>query len=172
MSYARGAAVLVLVAWMAMLAAPAPARAQSTQDTLPAATTGDAWLDARLTDMAAYAGRYPQAFVDELVRYQDAPRAAVQQWLAAPQTQAGDVYYACALAQALDRPCTQVWRIWQARTPEQDWAALGTTLEVDAAVRLRIKAAIAGSYRHWARPLTPDAELRRYLQRAAAAADR
>ena len=62
--------------------------------------TGDAVLDARLADINRYGDRYRAAFVDELVRYHAAPRALVTALLADEQWAPGDLYFACALAQA------------------------------------------------------------------------
>src|SRR5690606_20329634 len=54
-------------------AAPAPEAAPAW-----APRTGDAVVDARLADINAYAARYPEAFIDELERYFDAPRPLLE----------------------------------------------------------------------------------------------
>ena len=62
--------------------------------------TGDAWMDGQLEDINTYAERYRAAFVDELTRYQGAPRDLAQEMLGPRGWKPGDLYYACAMAQA------------------------------------------------------------------------
>lgn len=138
--------------------------------------TGDAWVDAQLRDIDLYAARYREAFIDELVRYHGAPRDAVRQWLSRPGWQAGDVYVACAIANVLARPCSEVVALREtSQSPLPDWQQLLDQLDADPrsdAFR-RVKRGIVASYRHWARPVEPDADLRRMLageSRAVAAA--
>src|SRR5690606_40943610 len=65
--------------------------------------TGDDWIDARLADMDRYAARYPEAFIDEIARYLEAPRQLLAAALDGGGMRPGDVYYACALARASGR---------------------------------------------------------------------
>lgn len=137
--------------------------------------TGDAWVDAQLRDIGLYAARYRDAFVDELVRYHGAPRGGVQQWLARPDWQAGEVYFACSIANVLARPCSEVVALRQQPDGPAGWQAVLEGLDVDprSDTFRRVKRGIVTSYRHWARPIEPDAALRRQLAeevRAAAAA--
>ncbi len=74
------------------------------------AQTGDAWIDARLKDLDAYASRYPEAFVDEISRYLDVPRGYVVALGQQPGWAPGDVYFACALGKVLAQPCRNVVR--------------------------------------------------------------
>jgi len=118
--------------------------------------TGDAAIDSQLADINRYAATYPEPFADELVRYFDAPRAMVvelmlQRW--AP----GDIYYACALAQGVGRPCRYVTDDWAAHHAE-GWAAAAQRLGVDPASPQyqRIRRAFAASYARWGRPLPPE----------------
>jgi hypothetical protein len=165
---ARGVAVGLIVA-AAACAAPPLALAQEAggapaDDGAPApADTGDAWIDARLADIDRYAARHPDAFVDELARYQGAPRALAEEALAAG-TPAGHLYYACALAQALGRPCRQVLDAWRSEAAT-GWAVVAARLAPDAnaAARERVKRGIVHSYDRWARPVALDAALRRAL---------
>jgi hypothetical protein len=144
----------LLVAWCVM----APVRAQ-----LPApaaATTGDAWLDATLVDMGRYAARYPDAFVDELSRYQAAPRGLVVELVGSAHWPAGDVYFACALARIAAQPCRAVVAM-RAQDPSREWSALEQRLGVapDSAGFHQLKRGIVSSYARWARPLRVDASL-------------
>lgn len=150
-----------LVCAAALLAMPAmaqqtPAQPQAASAPSPIYTpdTGDAWIDARLRDLGAYAPRYPDAFVDEIARYLDVPRAYVVALGQQPNWAPGDVYYACALAKALAQPCRAVVRAraqdasdgWQGVT--QRLAGKGKPLPHRA-----VRTLLRTSYAHWARPL-------------------
>jgi len=119
--------------------------------------TGDAVVDGRLADINRYAGRYPDAFIDELVRYFDAPRALLEDLLVRQERAAGDLYYACALAHVSGRPCRGVIEAWSAGHPD-GWQGIARELGVapDDARARRLRDGIGESYRRWGRPL-PDA---------------
>jgi len=161
----------VLGVWLALVwAVPASATAQekapATSDTAAAeeaATvgprTGDAWVDARLADIDRYAARHPEAFADELVRYRGAPRALVEELLDRGEPwSAGDIYFACALAQVVGRPCRAVVGI-RDRAPSGAWADVAGELGAapGSAPSRRLRSGIVESYRRWARPLPADA---------------
>ncbi|HVI58853.1 MAG TPA: hypothetical protein VM619_08245 [Luteimonas sp.] len=116
--------------------------------------SGDAWIDAQLADINAYGARYRGAFVDELARYHAAPRALVEELVDQRNWAPGDVYYACALAQVVGRPCRAVADAW-GQSHDQGWAAvagqLGVAERPDAVQRLRQD--IIDSYARWGRPL-------------------
>src|SRR5690554_471013 len=123
------------------------------QDTARDPGTGDAVVDARLADIDRYAARYPEAFVDELVRYFDAPGALIEDQLGKDRAP-GDLYYACALARVSGRPCRGVLEAWIAGH-EEGWQ--GTARDVGVvpgdARALRLREGIAESYARWGRPL-------------------
>jgi hypothetical protein len=133
-----------------------PVAAQDTDQDRPAPwepNTGDAVVDARLADINLYAQRFPDAFVDELVRYFDAPRPLMQELLG-KGTHGGDLFYACALAWVTGRPCRGVIETWQA-DGGQGWEAVARRLGVepgDERAR-RLRAGIGQSYARWGRPL-------------------
>lgn len=116
--------------------------------------TGDAWIDARLIDVGRYAATYREAFVDELVRYQRAPRELAADLLARPGWTAGDAYFACALAVQLARPCRDVADARDAN-PKDDWAGVAERLGAasDAPAFTAIRTALVASYARWGRPL-------------------
>lgn len=141
--------------------------------------TGDAWTDARMADVNTYASRYPDAFVDELVRYFDLPRALADDLLGERRWAAGDVYYACALARVAGRPCRATLDAW-ATGHADGWAPIAGQLGVEpgSAEATRVRMAFVDSYGRWARPLPMDARLAREvrardraLRREAAAAE-
>ncbi len=151
----------------ALLLAAAPAPAVHAQDAAAVEArqqrTGNAWIDARLLDMDAYAARYRDAFVDEIVRYHEAPRALVEEALADEAMGAGDVYFACSLAQAVGRPCRAVVDAWRA-DHHDGWAGVMQRLGVAsraAPLESRFRDGIAASYRRWARPIDADAPSRK-----------
>ncbi|HET8819849.1 MAG TPA: hypothetical protein VFM73_09945 [Xanthomonadaceae bacterium] len=120
--------------------------------------TGDAAMDARLADINQYGDRYRAAFVDELVRYHAAPRALVDALLADEHWAPGDVYYACALAQAVGRPCRHVLEVWR-EMHASGWGEVAARLgvPVDSPAFARIADGVAASYVRWGRPL-PDTD--------------
>jgi len=161
-----------------LLAVPGTALAQATTAPPAAATytpgTGDAWLDRQLADVNRYAERYPEAFVDELVRYGGArrgyPEALMQQhgWAAA------DVWFACFWGKAIGASCREPVRA-RAQHPDEGWKAVVQALPVapDNLHWRAVRQALVASYDHWDRPVRLDALLQRQLgdraQRDAAA---
>jgi hypothetical protein len=142
-----------LIILMLFLLATTGARAQ------PAATTwnprtGDPWTDRVLADINQYGNRYGDAFVDELTRYFGAPRPLVTQLLVDQHWAPGDVYYACALAQAAGQPCRAVADSWT-RDHDAGWASIMQRLGIttDSPQFARLKRGVADSYQRWGRPL-------------------
>lgn len=123
--------------------------------------TGDAWVDRQLEDINAYGDRYREAFVDELVRYQSAPRELAYETLGAGW-KPGDLYYACALAQLIGQPCRKAVEEWT-RDHEKGWLDVGKRLGIapGSAQFGELKRGFVASYERWARPLELDAELRK-----------
>jgi len=152
----RGAFAAALLA-LALLQGSAHAQ-DATASTPP--RSGDAWVDATLADIDRYAARYPEAFADELVRYDSAPRALVEALLADPQWTPGDLYFACALGQVAGQPCRAVA---QRRQQERasGWGAIARSFGVapDSTAFHRLKRGIVLAYARWARPLQVDASL-------------
>lgn len=149
----------VFLAWLLCLLMPLGALAQDDAAAASAwaADTGDAVVDLRLADINRYAGRYPEAFLDELVRYFDAPRPLLQDLLLRQERAPGDLYYACALARVSGRPCRGVIDAWSAGHVD-GWPGIARDLGVapgDVRAR-RLREGMGESYRRWGRPL-PDA---------------
>lgn len=123
--------------------------------------SGDTWIDVTLGDMNRYGNRYRDPFVDEMVRYHAAPRDLVVDLLArhwAP----GDIYYACALAQLIGRPCRYVVEVWE-RDHAQGWGAVAKRLGIKpgSAQFHQLKRGFVPSYDRWGRPIELDAQLQR-----------
>lgn len=123
--------------------------------------SGDTWIDLTLNDVNRYGSRYRDPFVDEMVRYHAAPRDLVVDLLArrwAP----GDIYYACALAQLVGRPCRYVVDVWE-RDHAQGWGAVAKRLGIKpgSAQFHQLKRGFVPSYDRWGRPIELDAQLQR-----------
>lgn len=124
--------------------------------------SGDAWVDNWLSDINRYGARYREPFIDEMVRYYGAPRDLVADLLGPRRWAPGDVYYACAMAQVLGRPCRYVVDEWN-RDHTQGWGAVAERLGVKpgSAEFHRIKRGFVPTYDRWGRRITIDADLRR-----------
>lgn len=130
--------------------------------------SGDAWVDRQLDDINQYGERYREAFIDELVRYQGTPRELAQEMLVQRGWKPGDLYYACAMAQAIGQACRNVIAEWT-RDHEDGWASVGKRLDIapGSPSFRKLKRGFVASYDHWGRPLVLDAELRRAFPKRA-----
>ncbi|GAA4854576.1 hypothetical protein [Luteimonas vadosa] len=142
---------------MSLLALGSVAGAQGAS-TLPVETaadrrSGDDWIDLRLEDINAYAARYPAAFVDEVVRYLDAPREFVETSVARRGVEPGDVYFACAIARVSGQPCRRMLEAWQGARAE-GWVPVASRHGVAPGTpgAARVRELIQASYGRWARP--------------------
>lgn len=124
--------------------------------------SGDAWVDTWLGDVNRYGTRYREPFVDEMVRNYGAPRELVSELLATRRWAPGDVYYACAMAQVLGRPCRYVVDEWE-RSHGEGWGAVAQRLGLKPGSPEfhRLKRGFVPTYDRWGRPIAIDAELRR-----------
>jgi hypothetical protein len=115
--------------------------------------SGDAWIDSQLSDINTYGARYRGAFVDEVVRYHAAPRALVTALIDQRNWAPGDVYYACALAQVLGRPCRALVEAW-GQSHDDGWAAVAAQAGIAARpdAMQRLKQDLTESYARWGRP--------------------
>ena len=145
-----------------------PAPPGTAAPAAPVTGTGDARMDARLADMDQYGARYREAFVDELVRYHAAPRSLAGVLLEDEGWRPGDLYYACAVAEVVGRPCRHAIEQWRAHRAD-GWQAVAARMGVapGSPAFARIAEGIEASYLRWGRPLpavepapepAPDAE--------------
>lgn len=155
-----------------LLFLPLPLMAQQAEDAsavteapaVYAAGTGDAWLDRQLADINLYAARYPDAFVDELVRYTGVPQGYVESLLKDHQWQAADLYFACFWGKVTGLSYRELVRA-RSRYPTDDWETIVKTLTVapENTHWRALRHAVVASYAHWDRPITLDALLKRQL---------
>ncbi len=122
--------------------------------------SSDAWVDARLADINRYGERYRDPFIDELVRYHDAPRELIIHLLTVSRWAPGDVYFACALAKIATQPCRDIADIWE-RDHAQGWAAVAKALGIKpgSTALHTLKRGIVPSYDRWGRPIELDRDL-------------
>lgn len=122
--------------------------------------SGDVWVDTWLGDMNRYGARYPEPFIDEMVRYHNAPRSLVVDLLQTRRWAPGDVYYACSIASIIGRPCRYVVEQWE-RDHGQGWGALAQRLGIKpgSAEFHRLKRGFVPTYDRWARPIRIDQDL-------------
>lgn len=124
--------------------------------------SGDVWVDTWLGDMNRYGSRYRDPFIDELVRHHSAPRELVVDLLTRRRWAPGDIYFACALAKLVGRPCRYVVDIWE-RDHGQGWGAIAKRMGIKpgSAEFHRLKRGMVPSYDRWGRPISLDSQLER-----------
>lgn len=149
------------VALAALIAAVAGTVAAQDFSILWDPRSGDAWVDRQLDDVNRYGSRYREPFADEMVRYYGAPRDLVTELLVTRRWAPGDVYYACAIAQMLGRPCRYVVDEWE-RSHGKGWGAVAGELGIQpgSAEFHRLKRGFVPTYDRWARPIDIDRDLR------------
>ena len=116
--------------------------------------TGDAWVDTRLGDIDVFARGNTDGFIDDVVVSFGAPRPLIRDLYYDRGWAPGDIYYACALAQAVGRPCRHVLDLWRgAHGSGWEAAATGLGVPVGSPDFARIAEGIVASYLRWGRPL-------------------
>ena len=123
--------------------------------------SGDVWVDTYLDDVNRYGGRYREPFVNEMVRYYGAPRDLVVDLLTTRNWAPGDVYYACAMAQVLGRPCRYVADYWDEHHGK-GWGVVAQELGIKpgSAEFHRLKKGFVPTYDRWGRPISLSDDLR------------
>jgi len=123
--------------------------------------SGDVWVDTYLSDMNRYGHRYREPFIDELVRYHSAPRPLVVELLERRRWAPGDVYYACAIASIIGRPCRYVVDEYE-RDRGQGWGNIAKRMGIKPGSPEfhRLKRGFVPTYDRWARPIDLDVDLR------------
>ena len=119
--------------------------------------TGDLWVDNRLGEINDYGNRYRDPFVNEMVTTYGAPRPYVNDLLVTRHWSPGDVYYACALAHSMGRPCSEIVEEHE-RDHGQGWGVTAQRLGIKPGSRefFALKNGMAGSYGRWGHPVVVD----------------
>ncbi|MDQ1091662.1 hypothetical protein QE400_001075 [Xanthomonas sacchari] len=146
---------------------PARAPAAEAVDAAPVEDPGidDAWIDRQLLDIDRYAARYPDSFLDEVVRYAQMPRGYAEVLLRERHWPPRDVYVAAFLAKAAGRSYRDVVRARTAAGVSAGWATVAKELDAPpgSLAYRALRHSIVASYDHWDRPIVLDALLRRQL---------
>jgi hypothetical protein len=87
------------------------------------------WLDVRLGEINTYGRGDPVYFYDDMSSSYGVPRDYVRELYDDRQWAPGDIYYACALAQTLDRPCREIVSDYDSH-PGQGWGALAKRMGI------------------------------------------
>lgn len=139
-----------------LMAACGIALAQQSSSATTAAWpgSGDEDVDRRLVDINDYAARYPASFADEMARYYSVPRSYVEAMMKQADWTAGDIYFACAVAQVAGQPCRAVVREWS-RDHAGGWRDVAARLDVKpgGAQYRRIRKGLDDTYQRWERPV-------------------
>jgi len=91
--------------------------------------TGDVWVDTQLREVNQYGYDDRDYFVDDLVNNFGAPRYLVTDLLVTRRWAPGDVYYACALAHQMHRPCGDVVHMYE-QDHGQGWGVTAQRLGI------------------------------------------
>ena len=91
--------------------------------------TGDAFVDTQLGDINVFARGNTDGFIDDVVVSFGAPRYLVRDYYLDRRWAPGDIYYACALAHQLGRPCLEILNIYE-RDHGQGWGAIAKRLGI------------------------------------------
>ncbi len=147
---------LTLAAGLAGIAAPAAAQTIGYN-----VRTGDVWVDTRLGEIDQYGRQYREPFINELNSHYGAPRPLVVELLEQRRWAPADVYYACAIAHALGRPCVDVVREYE-RAPGQGWGAVAKRMGIKpgSAAFHALKRGTVRTYDRWGHPVSLDRNTR------------
>jgi len=91
--------------------------------------TGDAFVDTQLGDINVFARGNTDGFIDDVVVSFGAPRHLVRDYYVDRRWAPGDIYYACALAYQLGRPCLDVLDMYE-RDHGQGWGVIAQRLGI------------------------------------------
>lgn len=149
---------LPLLAFALAAAFSAPLAAQTVGFNV---RTGDVWVDTRLGEINQYGHQYRDPFIGELTGHYGAPHALVLELLDRRRWAPADVYYACAIAHALGRPCIEVVREYD-RAPGQGWGAVAQRMGIKPGSREfhALKRGTVATFDRWGHPVVIDRDVR------------
>lgn len=91
--------------------------------------SGDVWIDTQLRDVNQYGYDDRDYFIDDLVSNFGAPRYLINDLLVTRRWAPGDVYYACALAYQMHRPCGDVVHMYE-QDHGQGWGVIAQRMGI------------------------------------------
>lgn len=154
----RSHQTLALAVCLALSAIGGTAQAQTVGYNV---RTGDVWVDSRLGEINDYGTRYRDPFVSELSSNYGAPRSLITELLTVRRWAPADVYYACAIAHALNRPCADIVREYD-RNPGQGWGVMAQRMGIKPGSKAfhELKRGTAATYNRWGYPVVVDRNVR------------
>ncbi len=122
--------------------------------------TGDVWVDNRLGEINDYGTRYRDPFINELSTNYGAPRPYVTELLTVRRWAPADVYYACAIAHALHRPCAEIVSEYD-RNPGQGWGVMAKRMGIKPGSKAfhELKRGTVSTYDRWGYPVVIDRDV-------------
>lgn len=91
--------------------------------------TGDSYMDGQLGDINRYARDNTAGFIEELAVNFGVPRSLVREYYTERRWAPGDIYYGCALAHELRRPCGEVLDVYE-QDRGQGWGVIAQRLGI------------------------------------------
>lgn len=91
--------------------------------------TGDAFVDTQLGDINVFARGNTDGFIDDVVVSFGAPRGLVRSYYLDRRWAPGDIYFACALAHQLGRPCVEILDVYE-RDHGKGWGVIAQRLGI------------------------------------------
>lgn len=121
------------------------------------ACVDDAWVSSRVGEINDYGVRYREPFVNEMVTNYGAPRPYVVQLLGRPGWRPGDVYYACAFAHSIGRPCAEVAERYE-RNRAGGWGMVvqSYNINIGSPQYVSFRRGFVGTYGRWGHPIMVD----------------
>lgn len=91
--------------------------------------TGDVWIDAQLGQVNGYGRDNGDYFIDEIVVSFGAPRYLVRELYYERHWAPGDIYYACAIAYQVRRPCVEIVDVY-GKDRGQGWGVIAKRMGI------------------------------------------
>ena len=154
----RSPRTLALAVCLALSAVGGVAQAQNVGYNI---RTGDVWVDSRLGEINDYGTRYRDPFISELSNNYGAPRSYITELLTVRRWAPADVYYACAIAHAMHRPCAEIVREYD-RNPGQGWGVMAKRMGIKPGSKAfhDLKRGTVATYDRWGYPVVIDRNVR------------
>jgi len=91
--------------------------------------TGDVYVDGQLGEINRYARADSAGFIEDLAVNFGVPRSLVREYYTDRRWAPGDIYYGCALAHQLRRPCGEVLNMYE-QDRGQGWGVIAQRLGI------------------------------------------
>ena len=117
--------------------------------------TGDVWVDNRLGEINEYGDRHRDPFINEMVTNYDVPRPYVEDLLVRRHWSPESVYYACAYAHSVGRPCSEIVEV---HDRGHGWGAVAQRygMRPGSPEFHAFKDGFVGTYGRWGHPIMVD----------------